>query len=303
MPGLRGFRNVRAVQPAPDVPMPSASPYGGVPLGIPSMFFSPYADVNERAKRGDYGPMEGYPQSGWNESKSKFRGPRRPRSLHGGGALNQRTGGFVGIEKKFIDHSYTASVAFTTDMSGCEADPAGVNCINGVAVGTGEDQRVGRKAWFTDVYVTGVVELENTSLQTQAPHGGIVTIYVVLDKQTNGAQMASEDMFCNPSADGRAATTPFHNLQYSDRFKVLGKKTLTFPPSPCAFNDGVGTASTGANQKKFKIYKKLKLECLYKGTDNTVASIMDNSVHVIMIASAGASTFTTSYNSRMRFTS
>ena len=49
---------------------------------------------------------------------------------------------------------------------------------------------------------------------------------LVLDMQTNGATISSENVYKNVSASGALAASPFRNLQFIKRFKVLKTKQI-----------------------------------------------------------------------------
>lgn len=196
---------------------------------------------------------------------------------------NIRTGGFLGMESKFLDLAYSATVAAT--VSGAEADPTG-SCLNPVVQGDGESNRDGRKYVITSVYVKGVLSVTGgTSLDDPT-----VMLTLVQDKQTNGAQLNSEDVLTSPGI----AINAMRNLQYIGRFNVLKSMRIDMKPRS-AWN---GTAFS-TSQTPFEMYVKCKIPVFCNGTTGDVSTITDNSIH--LIATSTSTAVTLSYNSRIRF--
>ena len=139
-------------------------------------------------------------------SMSRSRSLSRARvGLVRGRALaiaNARTAGFLGLEKKFFDTA-VAMVALTapTDAAGGEIDPTAlpgaVACLNAMAQGDGEQNRDGKKVVLKSVQVKGFVQKLGGELAAGPDSGTKVFVALVLDTQTNGAQLNSEDVFKN----------------------------------------------------------------------------------------------------------
>lgn len=196
---------------------------------------------------------------------------------------NVRTGGFLGMESKFLDTSYSASIVSSTTSA--EADPTG-NCLNPVAQGDGESQRDGRRYNVTSVYVKGLVSLA-ASANTSDP---TVQLYLVQDTQTNAAQMNSEDLVTTPSL----AINCLRNLQYIKRFKVL--KSMRINMKSRGAWDGTQFAQT---QEPFEMYVSTNIPVTCTGTTGNVNTISDNSLHVVAIASDASAVL--QYSARIRF--
>ncbi len=211
----------------------------------------------------------------------------RKRARYGGGA---RTGGFLGIESKFIDS--TRNGAVVASQTGAEADPATVNCLNAIAQGDGESNRDGRKCTLTSLHLRGLVTLDGTETTTLA-QGRKVRVIVVHDTQTNGAQLNSEDVYLTATNVGDA----YRNLQFVKRFKIL--KDATFDMNPQA-GAGNGTANDSPGIiKSFKWNFKFKIPVVHNGTTANVSTITDSSLHVIAFANSTGTTL--AYESRIRF--
>jgi len=99
----------------------------------------------------------------------------RRRSLRAGGRrlraaryiANQRSGGFLGIEKKFYDTGLTsAALTAPTDATGGEHDPSSTSMISTPAQGDSEQNRDGKRIVIKSVQITGVVRCASQTDQT-----------------------------------------------------------------------------------------------------------------------------------------
>ncbi len=223
--------------------------------------------------------------------------PRRPR------VINPRVGGFLGIELKFYDQKLiNGTINAPTDASAGEQDPSATLLMNTVTQGDGESQRDGRKMTMRSIYIDGQVNVGSQSSKNTADAGTQIFIALVLDTQTNGATIASEDVYSNVGADSITAASPMRNLQFTKRFKVLATRHFKLQNTSMTNDSGStgGVIIAGLTQR-FKIYKKLNVETQFSATTETVANIIDNSLHLIAYCSSVTLAPTISYNSRLRF--
>lgn len=238
-----------------------------------------------------------YAKRGYFTSRTGYRAYRKRYS-------NVRYGGYLGQEKKYLDTERQIAIANGYDWTGAEADPTTVNCLNAVAQGDGVTQRDGNKYCITEIQIKGTIQVNPQANQTTLDAPPLVFLALVQDKQTNAAQLNSEDVYTNPSSGSLAGqANPFRNIQYSKRFKVLRSERIEFPPLPVSY-DGTNM-EVGGLQRSFEWYIKLKkpiyVEC--KGTSANVTDIVDNSLHMLAVVDQ-ASTSTApimTYNSRIRF--
>lgn len=240
-----------------------------------------------------------YGGTSYRSNKRRTRGRKMYRARRSTGYKNTRTGGYLGIEKKFYDTSRAAiAIPSTGDMSSLEVDPVTLNTISAPAEGNGESDRIGRQCTIHSVTVKGIVELDevNAGGLSQSP---VVFLALVQDKQSNGAQLDSEDVFVNPFAGGLLSVTPFVNLQYKQRFKVLATQCITMRRD-IGFADGANVDKEGV-LIPFKMFKRLNIQANFSNTAAGIASCVDNSLHVIACCTT-ASACTLRYNARIRFT-
>lgn len=201
---------------------------------------------------------------------------------------------FFGLERKFYDTSL-AGQAVVNSTSGAEVDPTTINSISVPQQGDGESQRDGRRFTINSASIRGVIdEQANTTAQYQ------VLVALVLDTQTNGAQLNSEDVYVNPSGNTLGNCALHRNLKFVQRFKVLQTRLITMTPS------GVGGDGTTVDytfpQQPFSIFHSFKngLQCTASTINEGVANVTDNSLHVLAFTNGGSSPEIT-YNSRVKF--
>ncbi len=202
---------------------------------------------------------------------------------------NARTGGFLGIESKFIDSTFDNGIVAT--VTSAEADPAG-GSLAAIAQGDGESNRDGRKCTLTSLHMKGQVQLNSTSgASSQQP--GVARVIVVWDTQTNGAALSSENVMTDPTHKEFA----FRNLQFFKRFKILKDQTFTINPAAGAGDGGVN--DFGAIMQNFNWNFRFRIPVIHNGTTAAITTITDNSLHVIAFASS--TLMTLRYEARTRF--
>ncbi len=214
-----------------------------------------------------------------------------------------RTGGFTGIERKFYDQKLIASaLTAPTGATGGEHNPSATIALNTCTQGDGEQQRDGRKMTMKAIYVQGNVSISNQGAFSSADVATSVFIALVLDTQTNGALLNSEDVFVNPGANAATAALPMRNLQFTKRFKVLQMKKFVMA-NPALANDTGATGGMVSNGllRNFKFYKSMNIPVTFSGTTETIANITDNSLHIVAFCSNTALAPLLNYSSRMRF--
>lgn len=225
---------------------------------------------------------------------------RRRRALS---ARNLATMGFLGIEKKFYDTMLVgANIAAATDATGGEYDPSATSMISTPTQGDGEQQRDGKQISCLFVEVCGTISFAALEAAADPPAGVCIFLACVLDTQSNGAQMNSEDCFKNLGANAGTAPDCIRNLLFGKRFRVLKQRrfdmslhTLTQQ----AAND-YSYAGRRLDFKWFIPLKGLKIN-FNSGTTASIANVIDNSIHMIAYANTIAPQCVLSYNARLRF--
>lgn len=233
-----------------------------------------------------------YPSGGMSVRNASRMGRRAFRG-------NVRYGGFIGIENKFYDTSRSGVIPIPTNASGGNVDPATVNCISAPAQGDGESNRDGKQIAITSCHLYGSIYNPSQVNQTALESTPLVFVALVIDTQTNGAQLDTADVFKNTAATALTSALPMRNLQYSKRFKVVWSKTFRIGQDVATF-DGTNI-ETGGTLTPFKIHFKPKkpMKVEFTGTTAGISNVVDNSLHVVAYSSNP--NLQLSYNARVRF--
>lgn len=221
--------------------------------------------------------------------KGKFNAPRQTNSR------NMRTGGFLGIEKKFFDTEHTgynvtaawANVSPTTTMLSC------------VEQGNGQSQRNGKKYQILSIHIKGVIDVDAVESSNSPLPDQVARVALVLDTQSNGAALTATDVF---SDTGTVDAFAFRNLEYTTRFKVLSDQTFVLKVSQANTNEGgVNLFAHGQNKQYFTmnhVFKK-PLDVIMDGTTADIARCVNNSLQLVAVGDSLNSNL--AYQARLRF--
>ncbi len=234
------------------------------------------------------------------KAPTRFR--KRASHVPGHFIPNVRTGGFLGIELKFYDTKLAATALVTnTDASGGELDPSATIVLNSVIQADGESGRDGRQILMKSIFINGVIDCPIQINETALKAGCHIQLWLVLDKQTNGATINSEDVFVNVAATAIGGTSLLRNLQNTHRFSILDSWETDFDLHTASY-DGTNIEQGGL-LRRFKLFSKLGMKVNYKtgGTTEDIANIMDNSLHLIGFCTDTGLIPRITYSSRLRF--
>jgi len=180
-----------------------------------------------------------------------------------------RTSGFYGrfqstrgdSELKFFD----TALSFNVDLTG-EVPATGQLCL--IPQGVTESQRVGRKCVVKSVLIRLVMTMVPAAAASSVL--GSVKIYLVQDKQTNGAAAGATDVFT-----GTSFPTAVRNLSNSTRFKIL--KSWQFDYNVMA---GVSTAFNGI-VKHIDWFKRCNVPLEFSSTTGAITEIRSNNLFLM----------------------
>ncbi len=238
-------------------------------------------------------PMRKRQRSYDNHSQIPMRRFHKRLRLQGRRNHRMRFGGY-GSETKFVDSEVTATnvtSAWTT------INPTTKDCLNAVVQGTSESEHLGRTLYITSIHLRGSFLLP-TLESTVAPFNEVIYRFcLVLDTDTKGVELVATDvMDVGQTADVFA----FRNLQHTSRIRVL--KDTTKVMKVMQVNEGaVNLFAHGGIRQQFKWHYKFKqpMRVLFNGTTAVVGSIVDNSLHFIVISAD--TNLQVEYQCRMRF--
>jgi len=204
----------------------------------------------------------------------------RPGYDRTGGSYGRYAG--RGAELKFFD----TALSFSIDATG-EVPATGQLCL--IPQGVTESTRVGRKCVIRSIQ--GKMQLlYQPAAQALATTSGV--IYLVLDKQANGAAAAATDVF----ESAANLHLQFHDLANSQRFVVLKKLKYTIVPGAgvsTAFNNGM---------RVIEWYKKCNIPLEFSSTTGAITELASNNVFLLAGCDANSDDVTTVIgNVRLRF--
>ncbi len=208
----------------------------------------------------------------------------------------------VPVENKFLDMART-SIALTepSNATGGEVSPATLLCLNSMAQGDTASSRDGHVIVMTSIHITGNIKqapIDSVAIAEEEPFG---VLYLVMDTQTNGVQLNSEDVFHNEAATALCAANPVRDLTFGKRFIILKKFRFNFSGRGVYVHDLAATTVNRIGVSiPFEIHRKFKIPVRFNDGSATVASIVDNSLHLICYCT-GQNQTTLNYNARLRF--
>ncbi len=201
----------------------------------------------------------------------------------------------VYLERKFIDTEVNAFAFATTWTTMEDTIP---DCISSVAQADTESSRDGRVYTILSVYLKMKVFVQAQE-ESIAPLPDIIgRVVLVLDTQTNKVQLTATDVM---DASATADELAFRNLHNTKRFKVFWDHSFKID----LFQVSQGAINLFAHgQKSTEIvtyYKKFNPPIVVKCIDQnaTVASVSDNSLHIIGVANGSQALLT--MTTRCRF--
>lgn len=211
-------------------------------------------------------------------------------------------------EMKFLDTSLgLTALSSPTDSTAGEKDPA-ANCLNAVPQNDTMSGRDGSKITMKSIQINGIVRTASQTAQTAADNGVDIFVALVLDMQTNGAQLNSEDVYTNPVATGALATHPLRNMSFTERFKVLKTEIFKFGYPTMVQSGALATdpyVHTQAGEvQPLQWYVKLPdipVQWKTGNTDGAITDIINNSLHIIAYCNNTDTAPNISYNARLRF--
>lgn len=209
-------------------------------------------------------------------ARNQIIASRRSPASSGGGGGQWRRQARIG-ELKAID----VDVAAGTSTSG------GVTLVNGVATGTDFTDRIGRAILMKSIYMRYFI-----SGSTGGCLGNAIRVWLVYDKQPNGAAPAFTDIF------KVASINTLNNLNNRDRFQILWDKSFTLEGNTIT----AGAVTAGSiNAYCGKKFMSCNLASQFSGTGATIASIATGAIYFCHITNDG-SCYDFSGSTRIRFT-
>jgi hypothetical protein len=215
-------------------------------------------------------------------SKKKMRNTQKQ-------SQNKRTGGYIGIEKKFQDYNYTELITNEITDAAAIADPTPrTSPLNGIAQGDQENERIGRVTYLKSIHIKGRILFAASFTGAVAPLSHKVRLILVLDKQANGATISAASVLSNRTGTSLDCEAHY-NPENVSRFKILRDVTLDEGVN-AGFYDGTQLGKTSTT-KSFSLnyYFKKPLKVVHAGNVATYASIATNQIHLIALGDNNSS--------------
>lgn len=185
-------------------------------------------------------------------------------------------------EMKYFD-STIAQTAIQTNATWASAEMDPSTGIFAPTVGSTINQRIGRKVHVKSLRIRGTVGTAPTTTGATYPPCQ-VRLLLVQDTQTNATQLNSEDVMQAPAtATALAAVNSRQALTQLGRFRVLKDKTIVLQDP-----NFVSSAQPGAPLlRTFKFNVKLKNQIVTFNSTNggSIGDVVDNSWHILVLAS------------------
>lgn len=190
------------------------------------------------------------------------------------------------VERKYFDSTRTSNalVSWAASTASGEQDPGTLNTLFAPIQGDDYLNRQGRKVQVLSLKIRGTITYALQEGIADPPTFGFVRLLLVQDKQTNAAQLNSEDVVTG-------TIFGFQNAAFFGRFRVIKDKIINLQKVAVSVT-GANTFYYPGDQFPFKMKIKFRKPVLvhFNSTNGgTVADIIDNSFHII----TGASSITT----------
>lgn len=227
------------------------------------------------------------------------RRKKRKRSRSVSGTMFTAKPTQLSWKSKYRDYEYKGTLG--GNLSGAEHDPSTILSVSGVEVGTGQDQRLGNFYRVYGLHMKGFLsKAELTGAASQEPRRTEVRLMVILDTQTNGTQMSSEDLFIS-NTNSELNVMSLIDSQKLIRYKILYDKLINMPARK--FTSNVAASPEAPGQRiPFEVQlKKLNIRINANVASGNIGDQVDNSIHVIALYDVAVSIPVLYYKARCFF--
>lgn len=176
-------------------------------------------------------------------------------------------------------------------------------CLSAPAQGDGPSNRDGNKIVAKSIFLEGVVIVNDQTAATSPDVSAQVYVALVMDTQSNGASLSSQDVFTNPGGQVVLAASPLRNMSYTQRFRILAVKRISLKMPPILWNNTAGSEEQAGFHEKFTLSWKGMMPVTFTTGSTTadIANVTNNSIQLVAFASNLDLVPAITYNCRMRF--
>lgn len=218
---------------------------------------------------------QGYPVKARYPRRSYRSGYTRTAGYYGrfNGGANRDKG--TAQEKKFFDVNINAAFPTVGASPSLHQDS-----LNKIPQGDTEDTRDGRQCVVNSLEFNGVIHWVPAATEDGAHQSNVVELWLVLDKQCNGASAAVTDVFDGGSSN---AWYQFRELSNSKRFRIIKHWKWNFNAlSGGTYYNAAGitiASNWGAQSKKFQWFKKCNIPLEFStGVTGAITTIKSNNL-------------------------
>jgi len=189
-------------------------------------------------------------------------------------------------EVKYVDNLVSIA-GLTPGFSYCNPS---TDCLNGVALGDGQSERIGREYVMTHLTIEGIFEF----VPSASTHNSLTVRFIVLiDTQSNGLLPAIADIYdvVSPSE------LSFRNLRNSERFHILRDSRISMNTTSSATSTQRSDYVRQFSLQRNIPIKYSRVTCLNDTAD--ISAISSNAISVICATSD--SFVSLNYNCRLRY--
>ena len=179
---------------------------------------------------------------------------------------------------KFYDTVYEGTLALAS--TSMDMNPSTIDCISAPAQGDTINNRNGHVIYMKSIEVSGFFHADKDESHTDTLNEPIATVWIVLDRQTNGAKKTGQSVLSVYS--NVQATQAFPNLYYEDEFEILAKKEVVLR-QPSINEGSVNLFAFNGLTIPFHLrYDFHPLQRVIFNSDSSegIASVVDNSIQV-----------------------
>lgn len=206
--------------------------------------------------------------------------PYRKRYRNG---MNRRTGGYVGRELKRVDRKIDTKVLTPNSIE--RISDSTNRPMNGIAVGTGESQRIAKQVAIVKLTAFGTIGAGLGTNEGLTHAGNTFQIYIVQDRQANKTQPIVTEIWDTAFSDNDGNAS--RHWEFITRYKILASQKITCQTNRSA-SSTVGASHWIEDNKSFSLTYKFPspMKVRYAGTDDLISSIQDYS-YTVFVRSLG----------------
>lgn len=237
--------------------------------------------------------VEGSSSFGGRSSKRMKRSAKTSRKYPRTMALPYESG----PERKRMDAGFSQTV--TNGSSGMN-----ILFLNGVATGSDEGNRIGRKVQCKSIGIEGTFTGPTNSLVNETKDDTIIRWWIISDNDPNGNLPTPAQMF---EAVGGSYVQAFNNTDYTARFKTVRTGTFSLASMTLVTAAGVNAPGPGGGSPQayhLKVHAKLDNTTKYIGTGSTISNVGSGALYFCCCCSANGDFQNAAFNigARVMFT-